>query len=225
MAEEAQLKGGDWRDVIAGVRDMVPALWSRLAPRERQRFLRHVRAYWDVHRHRLAGPTWSALQQLHRGGGLQLHAGRIMSLQPAGHRVQVTWQPRGSSTPQSLTVDRVINCTGPDYDLARTRERLLRSLLAQGLVQRDALGLGLVTDDNGAVVDATGRAVANLFYIGPMLRATHWESTAVVELREHAVRLARYLSEQAPAAWHTPTQNAPRFVPRPAAQASRAPIH
>jgi hypothetical protein len=32
-----------------------------------------------------------------------------------------------------------------------------------------------------------------LFYLGPMLRATHWEATAATELRDHAARLAAHL--------------------------------
>jgi uncharacterized NAD(P)/FAD-binding protein YdhS len=196
LAQDAERKGDDWRDVISAVREHVPAIWARLAASERRRFLRHVRTVWDVHRHRLAGPTWTQLQELRRAGELQVHAGRILSMQCAGKRVRVSWQARGNNAPEYLTVDRVINCTGPDYDLTRTRERLLRSLLAQGLVQRDPLGLGLLTNAHGAVIDATGREAANLYYVGPMLRATHWESTAAAELRGHAVRLARHLSEE-----------------------------
>jgi uncharacterized NAD(P)/FAD-binding protein YdhS len=196
LAQEAERKGDDWRDVIGAVREHVPAVWARLAPRERGRFLRHVRAFWDVHRHRLAGPVWAQLQQLRRAGQLQVHAGRILSMQSAGKRVRVSWQARGNSAPEYLAVDRVINCTGPDYDIARTRERLLRSLLAQGLVQRDPLGLGLLTNAHGALIDAAGRDAANLYYVGPMLRATHWESTAAAELRGHAARLAHHLSEE-----------------------------
>jgi uncharacterized NAD(P)/FAD-binding protein YdhS len=53
LAQEQELRVGDWRETIALVRTLAPMLWQRLAPAERQRFLRHLRAYWDVHRHRL----------------------------------------------------------------------------------------------------------------------------------------------------------------------------
>jgi hypothetical protein len=33
-----------------------------------------------------------------------------------------------------------------------------------------------------------------LFYLGPMLRAGHWEATAATELRNHADQLARHLA-------------------------------
>jgi uncharacterized NAD(P)/FAD-binding protein YdhS len=214
-AEDAELSGGDWRDVITGVRDIAPAVWARLRPSERRRFLRHVRAYWDVHRHRLALDTWASLQQLRRDGALEVHAGRLLELRPCGKRVRVLWRPRGERQAESLTVDRVINCTGPDYDLARTRDRLLRSLLAQGLVQRDPLGVGLVTASNGAVVDASGRTAANLYYLGPMLRAMTWESTAVAELREHAAHLAHHLSAERQPPRATLRHDPQRLIPRP----------
>lgn len=197
LAENMQLQGGDWREVISCVRELVPTLWQRLPVCERRRFLRHVRSYWDLHRHRLAPSSWSALHDLRRAGRLQLHAGRILNLEPAAGRVQVTWRARGTAQVQSLCVDRVINCTGPDYDVRRTQDRLLRSLLAQGVAVRDELGQGLMVDEHGALIDASGRAAANLFYLGPLLRARDWECTAVAELREHVARLARQLLHDA----------------------------
>ena len=38
---------------------------------------------------------------------------------------------------------------------------------------------------------------AGLYYIGPMLRANHWECTAVQELRVHAEALARHIAARA----------------------------
>jgi len=65
--------------------------------------------------------------------------------------------------------------------------------LAQGVAMRDPLGLGLATDNTGALITARGCPAGNLYYIGPMLRASHWEATAVAELRAHAARLAHHL--------------------------------
>jgi uncharacterized NAD(P)/FAD-binding protein YdhS len=93
-----------------------------------------------------------------------------------------------------LVVDRVVNCTGPDYNVRRSPDPLMRSLLAQGLAVSDPHNLGIRTSSYGALVDAQGRAATNLFYVGPMLRADHWEATAAQELRGHAERLASYLS-------------------------------
>jgi uncharacterized NAD(P)/FAD-binding protein YdhS len=194
FAKEIAAGGGDWRELMNILRHHAPQLWQRLPARERQRFLRHVRPYWDIHRHRLPLQTLGELDRLRAERRLSIHAGRIQGLERAGEQVRVTWQPRGTRAHSTLLVDRVINCTGPNYDPRRSRDPLILSLLAQGLATADSLGLGLRTAAFGALLDARGRCVNGLYYVGPMLRPEHWESTAVPELREHAARLAHHLA-------------------------------
>ena len=43
---------GNWRQVIDSLRPITPALWRRLETNERERFMRHLRPFWEVHRHR-----------------------------------------------------------------------------------------------------------------------------------------------------------------------------
>jgi uncharacterized NAD(P)/FAD-binding protein YdhS len=193
LCADLELHGGDWREGIAVVRHLAPALWQCLPIRERARFLRHVRRYWDLHRHRLPESTWSALNALRTDGALHIHAGRLIGLEPAGRRIRVTWQALGKAR-RTLLVDRVVNCTGPDHDVRRTRERLLRSLVAQGTAVPDPLALGLATDEFGALIDTSGQVSRHLYCLGPLLRPKYWETTAVQELRVHAERLALHLA-------------------------------
>jgi uncharacterized NAD(P)/FAD-binding protein YdhS len=194
LADETERRGGDWREAVTFIRSIAPALWQRLPARERRRIIRHVRPYWDVHRHRLPSETLAKLKHLRQKQKLHFHAGRLLSCEPFGDQVRVTWRPRGAHEPQTMIVDRVVNCTGPDYSMRRSRDPLLRSLKSQGLAVADALNLGIRTAPYGALIDAQGRAATNLFYVGPMLRADHWEATAAHELRSHAERLASYLA-------------------------------
>ena len=145
LAEDAERAGGDWREAVTFVRNMAPVLWQRLPERERQRFLRHVRVYWDVHRHRLPGSTLEQVAQLRQSGWLRVHAGRMERVEARDDVVQVHWRARGTGELRSLDVDRVVNCTGPDYDLRRSSDPLWRGLLRDGLAVADALGLGLRT--------------------------------------------------------------------------------
>ncbi len=193
LSQDMESRGGDWREAITLARTLAPTLWQRMPIRERCRFLRHARCYWDIHRHRLPDRTHTALEQLRRHGKLQVHAGRLRGFQLVGRRIRVDWCVRGTERISTLWVDRVVNCTGPDYDVRRSRDPLLRSLLSQGLAVADTLGLGLRTTAQSALVDSRGSASNRLFYVGPMLRAHHWETTAVQELREYAERLARHL--------------------------------
>jgi uncharacterized NAD(P)/FAD-binding protein YdhS len=187
--------GGDWRDAVNAARAVAPALWQRLALPERARFLRHLRVYWDAHRHRMPPEIGERLDALRRTGRLRVHAGNILRIEDAGATLRVQWRPRGASSALELLVDRVVNCAGTDRRLGRSADPLLQALLASGLAVPDALGLGWRTGAHGALIDRDGSTATQLFYLGPMLRAEHWEATAVGELRVHAQRLAAALAQ------------------------------
>jgi uncharacterized NAD(P)/FAD-binding protein YdhS len=193
LVRDVERLGGDWREVVTFIRHLAPSIWRRLPEPERRRFVRHLQSYWDVHRHRLPPQLAAHLDGLRRSGRLEINAGRIDELAPEGDRLRVTWRRRGRATIDTFVVDAVINATGPDYAVKRSRNPLLQALHRDGLVSEDALDLGLRTTLHGACVAADGSASERLFYLGPMLRADHWEATAATELRNHAEQLARHL--------------------------------
>jgi hypothetical protein len=53
------------------------------------------------------------------------------------------------------------------------------------------------TGAHGACIDSAGVPSEHLYYLGPLLRADHWEATAVTELRNHAEQLAAHLRTRA----------------------------
>jgi uncharacterized NAD(P)/FAD-binding protein YdhS len=190
--------GGDWREVVTFIRHLAPDLWRRLPEEERRRFLRHVQSYWDVHRHRVPPSMAARIDHMRSSGRLTVDAGRILELVPEGDELRVMWRRRGRGENESFAVNAVVNATGPDYTLRRSTDPLVRSLRAAALVSEDPLNLGLRTALHGACVAADGSASSHLFYLGPMLRADHWEATAVPELRAHAEQLARHLLARHP---------------------------
>lgn len=204
LCDAAACGGEDWRGMISRLCALAPRLWLDLSEVERRRFLRHVRAYWDVHRDRLPPCTWSAIEDLRKNGKLHVHAGRLIAMRIAGKQIHVRWRPRGESFERILAVDRVINCTGPEYDLRNSQNRLWRSLFARGVAVPDPLGLGLSTEEFGALRDVNGRPARDLYYVGPMFQGNHWETVTVQELRVRAEQLARHLA----------TLNAERATPR-----------
>lgn len=199
LAREVESLGGDWREVVTFIRNLAPSLWRSFPQREQRRFLRHLQAYWDTHRHRLPPSMSARIEHMRRSGRLKVHAGRIQQLVPEGAQLRVVWRRRGAAELASFAVDAVINATGPDYAIKRSRDPLLTALQATGWIRPDALDLGLATGEHGACLSAAGPPTPGLFYIGPMLRADHWEATAALELRAHAEALARHLAISAEA--------------------------
>ena len=115
---------------------------------------------------------------------------------------------RGEEQARTERYDVLIRATGLDTDIDRTSDPLIAGMREAGLVQPDPLGLGVLVDDDFRVRDAAGRAQPGLYCIGPLLRGSLWEITAVPELRVAARRLANHLL--APAA----AVSAPRAVLR-----------
>jgi len=195
LAREVEKLGGDWREAITFIRGLVPALWRRMPDAERRRFVRHLQVHWESYRHRLPPQITERLENLRLSGKLQVQAGRIQNVVAIDRRrLAVTWRPRGSSATAQLSVDMVVNATGPNYNIERSTDPLITSLRAAGLVSPDPLRLGLRTAGFGACVDVHGRASERLFYLGPMLRAEHLDATAAAELSNHAQQLATHLA-------------------------------
>lgn len=199
-AAEAQADGRDWRDVMASLRASTPALWQRLTLRERRQFLRHLQPWWDTHRHRLAPGIQHRLEAALRTGQAEVRAGRLQSIVPApGGGFDVCWWPRGAGAGAQVRrrVAAVVNCTGPSARVGHApgtvAGALLASLQAQGRLAVDELGLGLKVDAAHRLLDARGRPQPGLYYVGPMLKAQHWEAIAIPELRVHAKAVAEHL--------------------------------
>ncbi|MCY1044465.1 FAD/NAD(P)-binding protein [Corallococcus sp. bb12-1] len=186
-------EGADWRAAVDALRPVTTPLWQRLPYAERQRFLRHLRTHWEVHRHRMAPEIHETLEGWLRDGRLLLHSGRVLGFDLAPGAVTVRLRPRGQREAQVLRVDHVINCTGPESSLSSRSQPLLRGLLEAGLARSDSLGMGLATAGDGAVLDSKGRPSSHFFTLGPPRRGDLWETTAVPEIRTQARDLADHL--------------------------------
>ncbi len=180
----------DWRDIVGGLRGATPTLWQALSTRERQRFLRHLRTFWETHRHRCAPALGRLLASERAAGSLQTLAGRIVGFDQQADGVTVFWRRRGSQAIERLATGHVVNCTGPESDTRSVREPLIAALRDGGLITPDELGLGLLVDDDYRLIGRNGLGSPVLHYVGPFLRAQHWEATAVPELRRHVAQLA-----------------------------------
>lgn len=190
-------RGGDWRAQFDSLRPVTQRLWRQMDEAERRRFLRQLRPWWDIHRHRLAPPMALRLHAW-RAGRLDVVAGRLVSLGDAGDVVEVAWRPRGGRDVARRTVRHVVNCTGPEGDARRLRSPLVQGLLASGLARPDPLSLGLDVDAGGRLIDGHGRRQEGLFALGPIARGALWEVAAVPDIRVEARRLGRALAALRP---------------------------
>ena len=188
--------GRDWRAVIDSLRPDTRDLWRNLPLEEKQRFLRHLRPWWDVHRHRMAPSVAGRIERALERGQLQIRRARLGRLTPKRGGVEVELLPVAGAPAEQIEAERVINCMGPLSDLSRVAAPLIRGLLASGAARPDPLNLGIEVSGEGAVIDAAGRVARNLFAVGPLTKGVFWETTAVPDIRVQCERLADHILER-----------------------------
>ena len=183
-----------WAITMDRLRPNNAVLWQGLDEDQRGRFLRHLRPWWDVHRHRVAPQPWSTVAGLLDAGRLSIRAGRIETIAASNGGLAVTWRPRGQATAETLPADKVIDCTGPGFDPRKAPDALTRQLLASGRARPAPLQLGLDVDNQGRLVGRDGVASDRVFVLGPPARAAFWETVAVPDIRERIADLATRLA-------------------------------
>jgi len=180
-----------WRTAIDALRPATQDLWRGWSLERRAAFLRHARAFWDVHRHRLSPQVAERLARMRAEGRLRVLAGKLERADVLEDgRAGLIWRPRGETDTWRLEADLVVNCTGPSADVERSTEPLIAALAARGLIRADPLRLGLDIDAEHRVVHADGTAQATLFAVGPITRGALWEINAVPDIRVQAAEVA-----------------------------------
>ncbi|TBR40503.1 MULTISPECIES: FAD/NAD(P)-binding protein [Dyella] len=192
LLREAIRQTPDWRVVIDSLRPHTPSLWRALPREERARFLRHARWAWERARHRMAPQVAEALARLEREGRLVRRRGRMQAVDVKGDALQLELRPKGSAFNEQVTADYVIQTIGLNTDVRRAGHPLVNQLFTNGHITPDALGLGAEGTLEGRLRHG-GATWPHFYAIGSMLRGTHWESTAMPEIRQQARNLADQL--------------------------------
>lgn len=175
-----------WRAAVDGLRPHSHAVWQALDDRQKRRFLRHARPWWDVHRHRIAPEVAARIAALVGEGRLEIVAGRIAAMREENGalKVEIVRRYRPSREWEGR-YDLAVNCTGPLGSIAGSRDGVLQDLLNAGLARADRLGIGLEVDNSSRVVGAE-RAWA----LGPLTKGKFWEIVAVPDIRNQVAAVA-----------------------------------
>jgi uncharacterized NAD(P)/FAD-binding protein YdhS len=182
----------EWRSILDSLRPVTQAIWKELPLDDKRRFLADYGRLWEVHRHRTAPAVTSELRGLMESGRLTVMRGTLASTapRPAG---RVATEVRAADGCETLEVDWIVNCTGPDADVRRLHHPLIRGLLQSGRARAHPLCLGFDVDPDGRLIDSSGRPDPRVVAVGPLRRGALLETTAVPEIREQARAAAELL--------------------------------
>lgn len=205
--------GGDWRGVIDAIRPFSHRLWHELPQSSKRSFLEHARAWWDVHRHRMAPEVEARIATANADGQLRIAAAKLVKIDGGSVAGRAHYRRRGRSEIETLEVGAVIDCTGIVRDPRATANPAVRSLFDQGLARCDPLRIGIEVTADCAVVGADGTPSQRLFAIGPLTRAAFWEIIAIPDIRSQCAALANRLVQAQPI--EVPPREAPALAAAP----------
>lgn len=190
---QAEVQGDDWRAVVDSLRPVTNDIWCRLELSEQRRIHRHVKTWWDIHRHRMAPEIGAKILAARESGQLRVHAGRVSkpTADETGLQVDIALRAGGSL---ALHLQRAINCTGANEDYHMVPNPLIQALLDTGRIRPNYIGKGLQTNPHGAIIDSDGVTSDWLLTLGPPRIGGLLETIAVPELRKQAEAMASYLS-------------------------------
>jgi uncharacterized NAD(P)/FAD-binding protein YdhS len=180
-----------WRAAVDSLRPHSHAIWQGLSEAHQRRFLRHVRPWWDVHRHRIAPEVAGRIKRLVQLGQLEIVAGKVTDMWVSGQQLDVAIRRRGHARATDHRFALAVNCTGPLGSIRQSGDALINDLFEKGLAKPDALDLG-VEVDGGSRVAGSERAWA----VGPLTKGRYWEITAVPDIRGQVAQVAYDIAEE-----------------------------
>ncbi|QKJ87164.1 FAD-dependent oxidoreductase [Paramixta manurensis] len=185
-------QGTPWQAVLDTVRANGQRIWSGFSLAEQRRFLRHLRAWWDVHRYRIAPQVSQLLEQKQQQGALQVLAARLRQAASEGDAIRLRLSPRHGA-PRDIRVDKLIVTTGPAHGGLLESQPLLRELAANGELQADPLQLGILVNAHSQTINQAGEANPRLLVVGPAARGRFGELMGLPQVAEHAEAVAQQL--------------------------------
>jgi uncharacterized NAD(P)/FAD-binding protein YdhS len=193
LVRRTEASGGNWRSVVDGLRPYNQKLWQSWSKHNKRQFLRHLRPWWNIHRHRLPPELYERLVKAVSEGQVSLKAAEFISVDRKGIDAQATIRPRGSRQQDVIDVARVYDCGGVSVDVQKSSNPVIRDLVANGNGRPDELHIGLDVDENCAVISADGKVSNRLLVVGPLTRGRFFEIEAIPDIRVQAAKLAARL--------------------------------
>ncbi|MCV9997860.1 FAD/NAD(P)-binding protein [Pararhizobium sp. YC-54] len=192
---QAALDGLTWHSVIDQVRAQGQALWQVLPVVERQRIVRHLRPFWDVHRFRVAPQVETALDAAIAEGRLEILAGSIAASRIETDAIHCALRLRRCPGTIEKTYDAVVITTGPGHGGILASQPFLAELSHSGYLELDPTGLGLSCTRKSEAIGPVAGVTSSLLIAGPLARGTFGELMGLPQVTDHALFVAAGIAD------------------------------
>lgn len=195
---QAAQAGISWHAVLDALRSQGGEIWRELPLSERQRIVRHLRPFWDVHRFRIAPQVENVLQQAQADGSLTVLAASVSRAEASDGTIKVSLKRRHQAQISEIEVDAVVVTTGPAHGGILHSQEFLAGLSRDGIIAPCPTGLGILCDNQAQAISRDGKVCDTLLIAGPLARGTFGELMGLPQVTNHAVFVADALRQRLP---------------------------
>lgn len=166
-----------WAAIADEVRSQAQMIWACWTEVERKRFLRHLKSYWEVIRHRMPATLYQEVKNAITEKRLEVLAGRITRISEELGQIKITYNDRHENVRRELWANWIFLATGLSVH--------------QGLILHGEIpgvhpcpyGFGYINE-----------SAARLWTLGPASKSTFWEITAIPDIRDQARTIAEAIA-------------------------------
>jgi uncharacterized NAD(P)/FAD-binding protein YdhS len=193
-----EMRGTAWLDrarlgAIGAGEEATYRLWKSLPARARRSILKRIAPPVKRVRHRIPPRTYAVLLSLIERGQLRVRAGELAAFTEGALGLEADFRANPSGKRVRIEAALIVNCTGPERDVTRLPDALVRGLVRSGAARPDAVRSGFDCTAGGNVIDRNGERTPGLFAIGPLRSGGPWTADAVPGIRVQAARLGAAL--------------------------------
>lgn len=192
----AESQHKNYRSVIDAVRPFLNEIWGTLSKEDKQQFCRHIKPFWDIHRHRIPVHSFDFLNQLINEQILEIISGRLIGVDDKENEFSITFQPKRITNFKTIKSNWIINCTGPQTNYTKIDDLLFQNMLISETFDTGDINLGLVTQDMGFIVAKNGKINENIIMIGPAAKGNLWEIIALNEIKQQIGYFVKLISSK-----------------------------
>lgn len=188
---EVEAQRDSWHKGFDELRDVVWRAWPLLPTEQKRRFLRRLRAWYDVHRFRAPPQNDTIVRAAELQGRVEFRAARLRAVDPLadGARFAVRFAERRGAAERAEIFDTIVNCTGLDAAAGARTDPFLRALLEQGALRLDDTGIGFAVDSQCRALASDGRTDPALRVIGPPTAGTFGDPLGVMFIAAQIYRM------------------------------------
>lgn len=163
-----------WVTIANHVRPQAQKIWTCWTEAEKKQFLKYLKPYWEVIRHRMPSSVFADLQKDLCEKRAEVKAGKMQKIQLDHEHFNIEYIDRKSNTKQTFQANYIIYANGlPINQALLDTEHFLP-------------GLSLCPYGMGYVNQSAPR----LWVIGPASKGMFWENVAIPDIREQAKQIA-----------------------------------